>query len=392
MAATTLAQLAKKKASIQLAIPYHSRKIEEAVISVLRSGRLISGPVVADFEAKVADYLGVKHVITVSSGTAALHLAFMVLGVGPGDEIITTPFSFVSSVNAILYCGATPVFADIDPHTFNIDPKQLEALITPRTVGIEPVHLYGQPAEMDEILSIARRHNLFVVEDAAQSIGAIYKGRKIGSIGDLSCFSTYCTKNLHTMEGGFITTNDDELARKLRIMRNVGQDGKYNHVMPGYNYRMTEVQAAIGREQLPLIEDFTQKRIQNATFLSEGLADLPGIITPYFPPYVRHAFHQYTIRVIEEEAGISRDELAQTLKAAGIETAVHYPRPIYEQPYYAGHRPSASCICPTTERVRDEILSLPVHPALSAADLTYIVETIREIIPDRAQNLARSGI
>ncbi|MFZ5925099.1 MAG: DegT/DnrJ/EryC1/StrS family aminotransferase, partial [Bacillota bacterium] len=312
---------------VPMARPYHSREIEEAVLAVLRSGMLIQGRVVEDFEARLAEYIGCKHVISVSSGTAALHLAFLALGVGPGDEVITTPFSFAATANAIVFCGATPVFADIDPRTFNIDPSSIEERITPRTVGIEPVHLYGQPAEMDAILALARKHGLFVVEDAAQAIGADYRGKKVGTMGDVTCFSTYSTKNLHTMEGGFLATGDDELATRVRRLRNIGQESKYYHTMVGYNYRMTEVAAAIGREQVRLIDEFSRVRRKNAKFLTDSISHLglTGFIPPYIMPHATHVFHQYTVLVDEEKAGRTRDEIASALRSAGVETGVHYP-------------------------------------------------------------------
>ncbi|HHV62326.1 MAG TPA: DegT/DnrJ/EryC1/StrS family aminotransferase [Firmicutes bacterium] len=368
---------------IPIAKPFYNERIEEAVVNVLRSGRLVCGPVVAEFERLLADYIGARHVVAVSSGTAALHLALLANGIQPGDEVITTPFTFASSVNAIIYCGGIPVFADIDPETYNIDPDRIEERITPRTVGIEAVHLYGHPAEMDAINEIAQRHGLWVVEDAAQGIGAEYRGRKVGSAGNLTCFSTYCTKNLHSGEGGFIACHEDSMAEKLRMMRNIGQDGKYNHVMLGYNYRMTEIQAAIGREQVPLIEEFTRNRRNNARRLNEALRAIDGITTPYEASYVRHAYHQYAILVDETKLGFNRDELARRLSRHGIETAVHYPVPVYAQPYFRerfGRSLTPAQGYPITERVCSRILSLPVHPALSDEDMDYMVEVLHNVM------------
>lgn len=361
---------------VPMAGPYHSPEIEDAVISVLRSGRLIQGRKVMEFEDTLASYLGCKHVIAVSSGTSALHLAFLALGVGPGDEVITTPFSFVSSTNAILYCGATPVFVDIDPRTFNIDPVLIEESITPRTVGIEPVHLYGQPAEMDAIEAIAERHGLFIVEDAAQAIGAEYKTRKIGTIGDISCFSTYTTKNLHTMEGGFVTTSDDEIAERLRRLRNIGQESKYNHTLIGYNFRMTEVAAAVGIPQVELIDEFSRMRQANAAYITEKLNELggEGITLPYVLPYSKHVFHQYTITIDANKAGFTRDTLADSLKTFGVETGMHYPAPIYSQPCFEGRFESFGLSCPVTEKAARQVLSLPVHPGLTEEDLEHVIK------------------
>jgi dTDP-4-amino-4,6-dideoxygalactose transaminase len=360
-----------------MASPYHSPEIEDAVMSVLQSGRLIQGQKVMDFENALADYLGCKHVIAVSSGTAALHLAFLALGVGPGDEVITTPFSFASSANAILYCGATPVFVDIDPKTFNIDPALIEQSITSRTVGIEPVHLYGQPAEMDEIEAIAKKHSLFIVEDAAQAIGAKYRGRKIGTIGDITCFSTYTTKNLHTMEGGFLTTSDDDIAVRLRRLRNIGQKSKYNHTLIGYNYRMTEVAAVIGIEQVGLIDKFSDIRRDNAAYITEKLSALEGrgINTPYVAPHSDHVFHQYTVSIDANKAGFTRDDLADALKTFGVETGMHYPIPIYAQPCFQGRFSSSRRSCRVTEMACASVLSLPVHPGLTEEDLQHVVSS-----------------
>lgn len=361
---------------VPIAKPYHSSDIEEAVLAALRSGMLIQGRVVEEFEARLADYLGAKHVIAVGSGTAALHLAFLALGVGPGDEVITTPFSFASSAYAILYCGATPVFADIDPRTFNIDPASIEERITPRTVGIEPVHLYGQPAEMDAIRAIAVRHGLFIVEDAAQAIGAEYRGRKIGTIGDVTCFSTYATKNLHTMEGGFVTTASDDTAAKIRRLRNIGQERKYHHTMIGFNYRMTEVAAAIGRAQVGLIDEFSRARRENAAYLTAALSSLPGVTPPYVAPHVTCVFHQYTVSIDEERTGRTRDEIAAAMKAVGVETGVHYPEPIYAQPALRDRFGTQAALCPVTEQAYRRVLSLPVHPALTKDDLDHVVSAL----------------
>ena len=361
---------------VPMAKPYHSPEMEEAVLAALRSGMLIQGRVVEEFEARLADYLGAKHVIAVGSGTAALHLAFLALGIGPGDEVITTPFSFASSAYAILYCGATPVFADIDPRTFNIDPASIEERITPRTVGIEPVHLYGQPAEMDAIRSIAGRHGLSIVEDAAQAIGAEYRRSKIGTIGDVTCFSTYATKNLHTMEGGFVTTASDDLAAKIRRLRNIGQERKYHHTMVGFNYRMTEVAAAIGGTQVAFIDGFSHARRENASYLTAALSAIQGITPPYVGPHVTHVFHQFTVTVDEEEAGRTRDEIAEALRAVGVETGVHYPEPIYAQPALAERFSAAAASCPMTERAYRRVLSLPVHPALTKDDLDHVISAL----------------
>ncbi|MCR4401382.1 MAG: DegT/DnrJ/EryC1/StrS family aminotransferase [Firmicutes bacterium] len=361
---------------VSMARPYHGPEVEEAVVAVLRSGMLIQGRLVEEFETRLAEYLGAKHVIAVSSGTAALHLAFLALGVGPGDEVITTPFSFASSAYAIMHCGATPVFADIDPKTFNIDPASIEARITARTVGIEPVHLYGQPAEMDAIRGIAARHGLFVVEDAAQAIGADYRGRKIGTIGDVTCFSTYATKNLHTMEGGFVTTSSDDVAARIRRLRNIGQERKYHHSMVGFNYRMTEVAAAIGSAQVGLIDEFSRLRRENAEYLTAALSSVPGITPPHVMPHVTCVFHQYTTSIDEETTGRTRDEVAAAMRSVGVETGVHYPEPIYAQPALRERFGGQAEVCPVTERACRSVLSLPVHQSLAKDDLDHVVSAL----------------
>lgn len=364
---------------VPMAKPYHSLEIEDSVMSVIRSGRLIQGQKVMDFENALAEYIGCKHVIAVSSGTSALHLAFLALGVKPGDEVITTPFSFVSSATAILYCGAKPVFVDIDPKTFNIDPALIEQSITPRTVGIEPVHLYGQPADMDAIEAIAEKHNLFIVEDAAQAIGAEYKARKIGTIGDITCFSTYTTKNLHTMEGGFLTTSDDDIAMRLRRLRNIGQESKYNHTLIGYNYRMTEVAASVGIAQVQLIDEFSRRRQANAAYITRELSMLEkeGITLPYISPDSKHVFHQYTIMIDSDMTGFTRDTLSDSLNSFGVETGMHYPAPIYTQPCFEGCFDSFGSLCPVTEKASRTVLSLPVHPCLTEKDLEHIVQAFQ---------------
>src|SRR5713101_1025974 len=234
--------------AIPLVRPFNSPEIERSVLEVLRSGRIASGPVVEDFERKMAAYLGVKYVVAANSGTAALHLSFLACGIGSGGEVVTTPFSFFASTSTILQTAAKPIFADINPLTYNISPDQVMKSITERSVAIEPVHLYGQPCEMDELIEIASEHDLYVIEDAAQAIGAEYKGKKAGTLGDVGCFSTYVSKNLHTGEGGFLATDNEEIAEKARVLGSHGQIGKYNHVMFGFNYRMNEIEAAIGRE------------------------------------------------------------------------------------------------------------------------------------------------
>lgn len=270
-----------KAFKIKLAQPYHGAEIEDLVLSVLRSGRLVSGPVVESFEEAIAKYVGVKNVVAVNSGTAALHLSFLASSIKPGQEVITTPFSFTATANTIVQAGATPVFVDVNPETFNIDPEKIENAITEKTAAIEPVHVFGEPAEMKPIQGIAETHRLRIIEDAAEAIGAEYNGKKVGNTDEFAGFSTYATKNLHTGQGGFITTNNGEAAETIRVLRSQGQKSKYFHVELGYNYRMTEIAAAIGRAQISKLDQFNQRRIENASYLTRKIHDL----TAFFPSY-----------------------------------------------------------------------------------------------------------
>jgi len=309
----------------------------QEVIKVLRSGFLAQGPKVEEFERAFADYTNCRHAVATSSGTTALHVALLAAGVGKGDEVITTPFSFAATANAALYVGAKPVFVDIDPLTYNIDPEGIEDAITENTRAIIAVHLYGQPAEMDYIKDIGEDHGLVVIEDAAQAHGALYYGRKVGSLADIACFSFYPTKNITSGEGGMITTDDEEMARLARMIRSHGESERYEHVILGYNFRMTDIAAAIGLVQLKKLDRFNEKRIKNARYLTGGLEALDYIMTPYVRDNVRHVFHQYTVRVKDRERWI------EYLTREGVGTGVYYPRPIYSQPLYEGLGLGASC-------------------------------------------------
>ncbi|MEM0355072.1 MAG: DegT/DnrJ/EryC1/StrS family aminotransferase [Desulfurococcaceae archaeon] len=362
---------------IPIAKPIIDNEEVEAVKNVLLSGELAEGREVALFEKEFAEYIGVKHALAVVNGTAALDLALKALGIREGDEVITTPFTFIATANAILYQGAKPVFADIDIRTYNIDPNDVLEKITGRTKAIIVVHLYGQPADMKPLLDIARDHKLMLIEDAAQAHGAEYMGRKVGSIGDVAIFSFYATKNMTSGEGGVITTNDDEIARKIRIMRNHGQVSKYVHEFLGWNYRMTNIAAAIARVQLRKLDYLNRIRERNAAKLTSGLNGLPYIETPYVMPGVKHVWHQYVIRV-KENSPLSRDQLREKLLVKGIETAVHYPIPIHQQPLYRklGYPQN---ICLNAVIASRSVLSLPVHPALTENDLDYIISSVREV-------------
>ncbi len=349
-------------------------EIDEAVLRVLASSQFILGPEVAAFERDFAAYCGASEAIAVNSGTSALHLALLVAGVGPGDEVVTVPYTFVATVAAIRYAGATPVFVDIEEPWFTMDPARLEAAITPRTRAILPVHLYGQPADMDPILEVARRHGLPVIEDAAQAHGAEYKGRRCGSIGDIAAFSFYPGKNLGAYgEGGAVVTSHAEWARRVRVLRDWGQEKRYEHTVKGFNYRMDGIQGAILRVKLRHLEDWTAARRSRAALYARALAGGP-VQTPRERPDVRHVFHVYAIR------SRCRDALREALQAHGIATGVHYPIPVHLQPAHADLGLGVGAF-PVAERVAAEILSLPIYPELTDAQVQTIAAAIKGTVP-----------
>ena len=355
---------------IPVAKPLIGEEEIEEVEKVLRSGFIAQGPKVAEFEEAFANYVGAEHAVATSSGTTALHVALLALGVGKGDEVITTPFSFAATGNCALYVGARPVFVDIDPSTFNLDPEGIEEAITEKTKAILPVHLDGQPARMDRIMEISQEHNIPVVEDAAQAHGAKFQDQMIGSIGDMACFSFYPTKNMTTSEGGMITTNSSKLADQARILKAHGERERYQHSVLGYNFRMTDIAAAIGLVQLKKLNGFNQKRIENAEYLTEHLKGISCIESPFVSPQVKHVFHQYTVRVKDGK----RNDVMNYLNQEGIGTGIHYPIPIYKQELYQnlGYNDHWS----ETEKAASEVLSLPVHPSLSVEELEKIVITL----------------
>lgn len=354
---------------IPIAMPILEKEEIDAVVAVLQSRHLVQGKLVEQFETRLAEIIGVRHALAVSSGTAALHLALLSHGIGPGDEVITTPFTFIATANAVLYTGAKPVFVDICEDTLNLNPSLIEAKITKRTKAILPTHLYGCPADMLAIDEIASYYRLVVVEDAAQAVGAAIGNRVVGAFGT-GCFSFYATKNITTGEGGAITTDDDEIAERVRMLRNQGQRARYDHAVLGYNYRLTDLQAAIGLAQLDRLEEFTSKRIANARYLDDHI---PDYIRLRVPEGYRHVYHQYTVRVRNE-----RDEAAGLLNAAGVGTGVHYPIPIHKQKLYVdlGYRASL----PVAEKASSEVLSLPVHPSLTAQDLDTVAQVAQNYL------------
>lgn len=356
---------------IPISKPFIGNAEKLAVMEVLESGMLVQGPRTAKLEEKFASVCTTQYAIASSSGTTALHIALLAHEIGPGDEVITTPFTFMASVNAILYVGAKPIFVDIEEDTFNINPYLIEAAITKKTKAILPVHLYGYPCNMDAIMAVAREHGLAVIEDACQAVGAKFHDKTVGSFGT-GCFSLYATKNIMAGEGGMITTSDENIAKRCRMIRNHGMQRRYYHDMLGYNFRMSDLHAAIGLVQIERLNQFTQARKKNAEFLS---SHLKNVKTPQVRVGYEHVWHQFTIRV---EGGLDRDDAVKKLNDAGIGTGVFYPVPAYKQAHLieAGY---GGLNLPITERLVKEVISLPVHPQLSQDDLELIVEGVNNL-------------
>jgi dTDP-4-amino-4,6-dideoxygalactose transaminase len=352
-------------------------EIDAAMATVVDSAQFVLGSEVADFEERFAAYCGAKYCIGLNSGTSALHLALFAAGIGRGDEVITVSMTFVATTAAILYCGAKPVFVDINADTWTMDPHLIEAAVTPRTKAILPVHLHGLVAEMDPIIEVARRHRLVVIEDAAQSHGAEYKGRRAGSIGEIGCFSFYPGKNLGAYgEGGAAVTNDPELARKMTLLRDWGQESKYRHIVPGYNYRMDAIQGAVLKVKMGHIESWTEKRrsvaAQYDTMLATGNCQ-----TPAPPPHNRHVYHVYAVRIAD------RDHVQEALNSAGIGTNIHYPVPVHLQTAYAdlGYRLGN---LPVTEAVADQSLSLPIYAELQPDQVAEVARELERALVAKA--------
>ena len=350
--------------------PYIGDEEKKYVMEVLESGMLAQGPKVAALEEKFTNLCGVKHAIATSSGTTALHIALLAHGIGPGDEVITTPFTFIASANSILFTGAKPVFVDIEEDTFNIDPEQIEQAITPKTKAILPVHLYGYVCDMKAIGEIAKKHNLVIIEDACQAVGAEFQGQVAGSFGT-GTFSLYATKNIMSGEGGMITTDDDHIAEQCKLLRSHGMQVRYYHDMLGYNFRMSDLHAAIGLAQFDRLESFTEKRQYNAQYLNDHLNT---VMTPQVKPGYKHVWHQYTIRIDGER---DRDAAIETLTQAGIGTGVFYPVPVHQQGYIKDMIGEQSF--PVSEMLAKEVISLPVHPQVSQADLDTIVREVNKL-------------
>ena len=344
-----------------------------AAVRVLRSGNLVQGPEVAAFEDEFATLVDGRHCVAVNSGTSALWLTLLALGLGPGDEVITPSFTFAATAAAVRLTGATVVFADIDPTTFCLDPAAVRAAITPRSKAVIPVHLYGHPAAMDELVPLAERHHLALVEDAAQAHGATLAGQPVGTFGVAGCFSFYPTKNMQAIEGGMITTGDPSVAHRLRMLRNQGMEQRYQHEIVGTNSRMSDVSAAIARSQLRRLPDLTQHRRTNATTLSEHLTGLPGLILPSAAPGTEHVWHQYTVRISPDLA--HRDDFALDLEQAGVGTGIHYPIPLHRAPAYR-----TPIDLPHTDAAAAQVLSLPVHPSLTLQQIQDIAAAVAMLV------------
>ncbi len=344
-------------------------ELDAAIGGVLESGRFILGPEVQAFEREFGDYCGTRHAVGVNSGTSALHLALLAAGIGPGDEVIAPAFTFVATVAAIEYTGARAILVDVDRLMLTMDPARLETAITPKTRAIIPVHLYGQPADMDPILSIARAHGLVLVEDAAQAHGAEYRGRRVGSIGDMACFSFYPGKNLGAAgDGGALTTSNDEYAQAVRVLRDWGAPEKYLHVVKGFNFRLDEIQAAILRVKLRRLEAWTELRRRHARTYSTLLAGA-AVARPVAARDVRHVYHIYAVRTH------ARDRVRSELHAAGVQAAIHYPIPVHLQPAYANLGYTRGDF-PVAERAADEVLSLPMYPELTSRQIERVAGAV----------------
>lgn len=371
-------------------IPYGRQCIEEddieAVVEVLRSDYVTTGPAVAEFEKTVAEYTGAKYAVAVSNGTAALHVACLAAGLKEGDEVITTPITFAASANCVLYCGAKPVFVDIEPDTYNIDPTKIEEKLTPKTKAIIAVHFTGQPCKMDEIHEIAKKHNLLVIEDAAHALGADYKGKKIGSISDMTTFSFHPVKHITTGEGGMITTNSKELYDKLILFRSHGitRDERflekneggwyYEQLDLGYNYRITDIQCALGISQMKKLDRFVERRREIAKRYHEAFADMKEIQIPKQETGCHNSWHLYVIQVLEKD----RKEVFDALRSKNIGVNVHYI-PVYKHPYYQKNGYKEVC-CRNAEQYYADAISIPMYPLLSKEEQEYVIETIKEIV------------
>ena len=371
-------------------IPYGRQTIEEddiqAVVDVLRSDYLTTGPKIAEFEKMVADYVGAKYAVAISNGTSALHAACFAAGIQPGDEVITTPLTFAASSNCVLYCGGTPVFADVDPKTYNIDPEDIRRKITDKTKAIIAVHLAGQPCDMDEIHKIAKEHDLIVIEDGAHALGSVYKGKKVGTLSDMTTFSFHPVKPITTGEGGMIVTDNEEFYQKMMLFRSHGitrdenlmtrNDGPwfYQQLDLGYNYRITDIQCALGCSQMKKLDRFLALRKEIVARYNEAFADCENIVTPYQLPETESGWHFYIVQV----KNCDRRKVFEALREHGIAVNVHYI-PVYLHPYYQEHG-YKDVHCRNAEEVYSHIISLPLYPTLTEEQQQYVIETLKYVI------------
>lgn len=370
-------------------IPYGKQTIEQddiqAVVDVLKSDFLTTGPKIAEFEQIVADYVGAKYAVAISNGTSALHAACFAAGIGPGDEVITTPLTFAASANCVLYCGGTPVFADVDPKTYNIDPEDIRRKITDRTKAIIAVHLAGQPCDMDAIHSIAREHGLIVIEDGAHALGSVYKGKKVGSMSDMTTFSFHPVKPITTGEGGMIVTDNEEFYKKMVLFRSHGitrddsmmtrNDGPwfYQQFDLGYNYRITDIQCALGCSQMKKLDRFLARRKEIVARYNEAFADCDNIITPYQLSDTESGWHLYIVQV----KNCDRRQVFEGMREKGIGVNVHYI-PVYMHPYYQEHG-YENVHCANADVIYSHIISLPLYPGLTSEQQDYVIDTLKSL-------------
>lgn len=370
-------------------IPYGKQTIDQddiqAVVDVLQSDFLTTGPKIAEFEQTVADYVGAKYAVAISNGTSALHAACFAAGIGPGDEVITTPLTFAASANCVLYCGGTPVFADVDPKTYNIDPEDIQKKITDRTKAIIAVHLAGQPCDMDAIHSIAREHGLIVIEDGAHALGSVYKGKKVGSMSDMTTFSFHPVKPITTGEGGMIVTDNEDFYKKMILFRSHGitrddsmmtrNDGPwfYQQFDLGYNYRITDIQCALGCSQMKKLDRFLALRKEIVAHYNEAFADCDNIITPYQLSDTESGWHLYIVQV----KNCDRRQVFEKMREKGIGVNVHYI-PVYMHPYYQEHG-YENVHCANAEEIYSHIISLPLYPGLTSEQQDYVIDTLKSL-------------
>jgi perosamine synthetase len=373
----------EKRPKVKIAKPFNDDNIERSVVSILRSGMLVQGEFVKQFESRLSEYIGCRHVIAVNSGTAALQVALAAAEASSkvkNGEVITSPLSFAATANAAIANGLKPVFADVDPETFNVEPSNIEEKISDKTIALEPVDVYGLAAELREIKRLADKKKIPVVEDAAEAIGAKYQGKNIGNISNVSCFSTYATKNLHTGEGGFVTTNEDSIAEQVRLTRNQGQSSRYNQKTMGYNFRMLEICAAIGLGQLSHLDELNENRRTHARMLSESLEDVECLGFQRVDEPANHAWYMFAAILDEKQAGISRDKFVQKLRDEGVEPDVSWPTPIHLQPYYRETFGYKEGDFPIAERVCQTVFQLPIQPFLTEEEIHRVVSTIKTIL------------